>query len=36
MSEVLKESEDHPPSLQDGKDRIVFANIESIYEWHSK
>ena len=33
-----KEKEDHeipmPEDLRDGKDRMIFGNIEAIYEWH--
>ena len=33
-----KEQEDHeipmPEDLRDGKDRMIFGNIEAIYEWH--
>ena len=33
-----KEKEDHelpmPEDLRAGKDRIIFSNIEAIYEWH--
>ena len=33
-----KEKEDHevpmPEDLREGKDRMIFGNIEAIYEWH--
>jgi hypothetical protein len=33
-----KEKEDHevpmPEDLRDGKDRMIFGNMEAIYEWH--
>ena len=33
-----KESEDAdipmPDELREGRDRMIFGNIESIYEWH--
>jgi triple functional domain protein len=33
-----KEAEDPeipmPEALRDGKDRMIFGNIEAIYEWH--
>lgn len=25
-----------PEDLRDGKDKLVFGNIEAIYEWHKK
>lgn len=25
-----------PDDLKDGKDKIIFGNIEAIYEWHKK
>ena len=33
-----KDKEDHeipmPEDLREGKDRMIFGNIEAIYEWH--
>ena len=33
-----KDKEDHeipmPDDLRDGKDRMIFGNIQAIYEWH--
>lgn len=34
IQEMRSPTSDVPPDLKDGKDKIVFGNIEAIYEWH--